>query len=207
MVHLRKANPVAAALAVGELDAEYVAAAVPADGDQHGPGADDAVLAHLLVAGVEDQVRIGSSSSRSAKAVSQVSLVAEEAILLTGWKQCLSLVWFDDSPTQVRERRNVDEDEEPLPKELDGTLPWPPKRLFADHDGSHGPGPTGTAYSKGNVRAERIDARIRPGQVWCGGGSAERKARPTGVLAHVAKACGNWEHTLHTEHCGQSLSR
>ena len=36
---------------------------------------------------------------------------------------------------------------------------------------------------------------------------AERKARPTGVLAHVAKACGNWEHTLHTEHCGQSLGR
>ena len=48
--------PAAAALAAGEFDAEDVAAAVPADadGDQHRLGVGDAVLAHLLVAGVED---------------------------------------------------------------------------------------------------------------------------------------------------------
>ena len=52
-------------------------------------------------------------------------LVAEEAILLHEWNQCLSLVWFDESLKPVHER--WDEDDEPLLKELDGTLPWPSK--------------------------------------------------------------------------------
>ena len=52
-------------------------------------------------------------------------LVAEEAILLREWNQCLSLIWFDESLTPVRERWDEDEDKEPLLKELDGTLPWP----------------------------------------------------------------------------------
>ena len=54
-------------------------------------------------------------------------LVAEEAILLRGWNQCLSLIWFDESLKPVRERWDEDEDNEPLLKELDGTLPWPSK--------------------------------------------------------------------------------
>ena len=54
-------------------------------------------------------------------------LVAEEAILLQEWNQCLSLIWFDDSLNPVRERWDEDEDNEPLLKELDGTLPWPTK--------------------------------------------------------------------------------
>ena len=54
-------------------------------------------------------------------------LVAEEAILLREWNQCLSLIWFDESLTRVRERWDEDEDKQPLLKELDGTLPWPSK--------------------------------------------------------------------------------
>ena len=54
-------------------------------------------------------------------------LVAEEAILLRDWNQCLSLIWFDESLTPVRERWDEDEDKQPLLKELDGTLPWPSK--------------------------------------------------------------------------------
>ena len=53
--------------------------------------------------------------------------VAEEAILLPEWNQCLSLIWFDESLTPVRERWDEDENKEPLLKELDGTLPWPSK--------------------------------------------------------------------------------
>ncbi len=54
-------------------------------------------------------------------------LVAEEAILLREWNQCLSLIWFDENLKSVYERWDEDEDNEPLLKELDGTLPWPPK--------------------------------------------------------------------------------
>ena len=53
--------------------------------------------------------------------------VAEEAILLRDWSQCLSLVWFEVSLTPVSERWDADENDEPLLKELDGTLPWPTK--------------------------------------------------------------------------------
>jgi len=53
--------PGGAALAFGLLDGEDLTPAVPvdADGDQHGLGADDAVLADLLVAGVQDEVGVG----------------------------------------------------------------------------------------------------------------------------------------------------
>ncbi len=52
-------------------------------------------------------------------------LVAEEAILLGNWNQCLSLIWFDESLMPARERWNEDEEAEPLLQELDGTLSWP----------------------------------------------------------------------------------
>lgn len=54
-------------------------------------------------------------------------LVAEEAILLPEWNQCLSLIWFDESLKSIRERQDEDEEVEPLLSELDGTLPWPSK--------------------------------------------------------------------------------
>ena len=60
-----------------------------------------------------------------ARGIGARPLVAEEAILLREWKQCLSLIWFDESMTPVRERWDEDEDREPLLTELDGTLPWP----------------------------------------------------------------------------------
>ena len=55
------------------------------------------------------------------------TLVAEESILLRDWNQCLSLIWFDDSPKPFFKQSNADEDDEPLLKELEGTLPWPSK--------------------------------------------------------------------------------
>ena len=54
-------------------------------------------------------------------------LLAEEAILLPEWNQCLSLIWFDEGMKSVLDWRNDDDDEEPLLKELDGILPWPSK--------------------------------------------------------------------------------
>jgi len=54
-------------------------------------------------------------------------LLAEEAVLLREWSQCLSLIWFDDSLKPVKESRDEEDDDEPLLKELDGTLPWPSK--------------------------------------------------------------------------------
>jgi len=60
-------------------------------------------------------------------AIKNRPLLAEEAILLPEWNQCLSLIWFDESMKPVLERRNEDDDDEPLLKELDGTLPWSSK--------------------------------------------------------------------------------
>lgn len=54
-------------------------------------------------------------------------LLAEESVLLREWNQCLSLIWFDDSLKPVHERRDEEDDDEPLLKEIDGTLPWPSK--------------------------------------------------------------------------------
>ena len=55
-------------------------------------------------------------------------MLAEEAILLQELNQCLSLIWFDESLRPVRERRDEDENDEPLLEELDGVLPWRSKR-------------------------------------------------------------------------------
>ena len=55
-------------------------------------------------------------------------MLAEEAILLQEWNQCLSLIWFDESLTPAQERRDKDETDDPLLDELDGILPWPSKR-------------------------------------------------------------------------------
>jgi len=52
--------------------------------------------------------------------------VAEESLLLRDWTQCLSLLWFDEAPSRIAQRE-VDEEEDVLLKELDGTLPWPSK--------------------------------------------------------------------------------
>ena len=52
-------------------------------------------------------------------------MLAEETCLLREWNQCLSLIWFDESLTPVRERPDHDDYEEPLLRELDGRLPWP----------------------------------------------------------------------------------
>ena len=52
-------------------------------------------------------------------------MVAEEAILLPEWNQCLSLIWFDEALKPVRETWHEDEEGEPLLSELDGILPWP----------------------------------------------------------------------------------
>lgn len=54
-------------------------------------------------------------------------LLAEEAILLREWNQCLSLIFFDETMKPAHEQRHEDEDDGPLLEELDGTLPWPSK--------------------------------------------------------------------------------
>lgn len=53
--------------------------------------------------------------------------LAEEALLLREWNQCLSLIWFDESMESTHERCDEDDDDQPLLKELDGTLSWPSK--------------------------------------------------------------------------------
>ena len=53
--------------------------------------------------------------------------VAEEAIVLPEWNQCLSLIWFDEVLKPSSERWHEDEDDDPLLTELDGVLPWPSK--------------------------------------------------------------------------------
>lgn len=53
-------------------------------------------------------------------------MVAEEAILLKEWNQCLSLIWFDDSLKPAHEQWDEDQ-AEPLLTELDGTIAWPSK--------------------------------------------------------------------------------
>lgn len=55
-------------------------------------------------------------------------LLAEEAILLPEWNQCLSLIWFDESLRPVRERQDEDENDDPLLEKLHGILPWRSKR-------------------------------------------------------------------------------
>ena len=54
-------------------------------------------------------------------------LVEEESMVLRGWNQCLSLLWFDESYSPVRDGTDAGGDEDVLLKELDGVLPWPSK--------------------------------------------------------------------------------
>jgi len=55
--------------------------------------------------------------------------LAEEAMLLGEWDQCLSLIWFDENVRpNDREVYYHTEEDEPLVDELDGILPWPNKR-------------------------------------------------------------------------------
>lgn len=54
-------------------------------------------------------------------------VVAEEAILLREWDQCLSLIWFNEGERGFPGRWEDDEDDQPLLEELDGRLPWPSK--------------------------------------------------------------------------------
>ena len=63
--------PGRAALAVGHLDREDLAATVPvdADRDQHRLAHDYAALAHLLIAGVEDEVSKGLGEGALGKGV------------------------------------------------------------------------------------------------------------------------------------------
>ena len=57
----QKIPPARSALAIGELDRQYLASAIPvdADRDQHRLADDHAALAHPFVARVEDQIRKG----------------------------------------------------------------------------------------------------------------------------------------------------
>jgi Zn-dependent peptidase ImmA (M78 family) len=55
-------------------------------------------------------------------------VLAEEALLLREWNQCLSLIWLDESLKSTRERQDEEEYDEPLLRELDGTLSWPSAR-------------------------------------------------------------------------------
>ncbi len=92
------------------------------------PVPEGSVAHHLMHGGakIQDYDEI-STDVWFAEGFQNRPLVAEEAVLLPEWNQCLSLVWFDESLKPVRERWDEDEDNEPLLKELDGTLPWPPK--------------------------------------------------------------------------------
>lgn len=54
--------------------------------------------------------------------------VNEEARLVRAWNQALTLIWLDsgDIPDYDRERKVIErDDDEPLLRELDGTLKWP----------------------------------------------------------------------------------
>ncbi len=56
-------------------------------------------------------------------------ILAEEAMPLREWDQCLSLIWFDDDLGPTEQSRNqYQDDDNPLLEELDGVLPWPSKR-------------------------------------------------------------------------------
>ena len=59
--------------------------------------------------------------------VRNFDLLAEEAILLREWDQCLSLIWFDESLRSASAQRHFEEEDDPLLRELDGVLPWPSK--------------------------------------------------------------------------------
>lgn len=56
-------------------------------------------------------------------------LLAEEAMSIREWDQCLSLIWFDDDLRPHGQTRDQYQDDgDPLLEELDGVLSWPSKR-------------------------------------------------------------------------------
>jgi hypothetical protein len=60
--------------------------------------------------------------------VKNYDFVAEEAMLLREWDQCLSLIWVDEDLKPAGQSRGYAmEDDDPLLEELDGILPWPSK--------------------------------------------------------------------------------
>ncbi len=54
-------------------------------------------------------------------------LLIEEAIRIEEWKQCLSLISFDENLDEVGFINEDTDKERPLLEELDGILPWPSK--------------------------------------------------------------------------------
>ena len=62
------------------------------------------------------------------KPLKNYEIVCEEAMPPGEWDQGLSLLWFDDGcRREAAGSTDADDDDEPLLKELDGTLPWPRK--------------------------------------------------------------------------------
>jgi Zn-dependent peptidase ImmA (M78 family) len=59
--------------------------------------------------------------------VKNYPVLAEEAVLLREWDQCLSLIWFDESVRPATGQQDSGDEDEPLLPELDGILPWPSK--------------------------------------------------------------------------------
>ncbi|MCC6579436.1 MAG: ImmA/IrrE family metallo-endopeptidase [Phycisphaeraceae bacterium] len=59
--------------------------------------------------------------------VKNYDMLAEEALLLREWDQCLSLIWFDENLRSTAAGQDSGEGDEPLLRELDGILPWPSK--------------------------------------------------------------------------------
>lgn len=58
-------------------------------------------------------------------------VLLEEARYLKQWDQTLTLLWFPDEEIPIAttsDGRPLDEEEEPLLRELDGELPWPGKK-------------------------------------------------------------------------------
>lgn len=62
------------------------------------------------------------------KPLKNYELACEEAMAAREFDQCLALVWLDDGLRRAATgNRDADDDDGPLLKELDGSLPWPGK--------------------------------------------------------------------------------
>ena len=55
-------------------------------------------------------------------------VLLEEARYLRPWDQTLTLLWFEDEEVPGPVREDGEQEEEPLLRELDGSLPWPGKK-------------------------------------------------------------------------------
>ena len=86
-------------------------------------------VAHRLFNGgseTEDSDELASDVWFNSSVKHRPTLV-EEAIFMREWNQCLSLLWFDERTQPAGDRRDDDDEDEPLLRELDGTLSWPSK--------------------------------------------------------------------------------